>query len=155
MPTPVPRFGLGHFVGLAVLALGAPATAAPERTVNLGAAPVGTVDTVEFEARNTSCDPPQNFRFVPRDMPWLKFGSGNRLTNVERGKVKRLVAHVDLSGMKPGRYSGRLDVDCETCGNFVMSECHIDQGSMMLEIEVTASRQRRSTPAPRVNTFGG
>ena len=87
-------------------------------------------------------------------MPWLKFSNGNRLLNVERGKVKRLVADVDLHGMRPGRYSGRLDVECETCGSFVMSECHIDQGSTTIEIEVTTSHQSRTTPAPRVNTTG-
>ena len=154
MPTPVPRFGLGHLAAFALLALGTPASAAPQRTVNLGAAPAGTVDTVEFEARNTSCDPPQTFRFVPRDMPWLKFSNGSRLINVERGKVKRLVAQVDLNGMTPGRYSGRLDVDCETCGDFVMSECHIDQGTMTIEVEVTASRRRSTLPTPRVSTSG-
>lgn len=126
-------------VSVAVGALwlsGAAALAAVETAIDLGRAPAGTVDAFEVEARNQSCDEPQSFRFAPRGLPWLKLVNGGSVRGVERGKAKWFVAEIDLRGLKPGRYSGRLDVVCETCGDFVLSRCHIDLQTISLSVEV-------------------
>jgi hypothetical protein len=115
---------------------GAAALAAVETAIDFGQAPAATIDTFEIDARNQSCDEPQNFRFATRGLPWLKLVNGSVVRGVERGKSKRFVAQVDLRGLKPGRYNGRLDVICETCGDFVASRCQIDLQSIALSVEV-------------------
>jgi hypothetical protein len=119
--------------------LSLPAFAATKTVIDLGRAPAGTVDTFEVEARNQSCDEPQNFRFAARDLPWIKLVNGSVVRGVERGKTKLFVAAIDLRGLKPGRHSGRLDVICETCGDFAGSRCHIDLETIALSVEVQPS----------------
>lgn len=109
--------------------------------VDLGRAPAGTIDGFEVEARNASCDEPQSFRFVARDLPWLRLIYGNSVRSVGRGRAKIFAAEINLSGLTPGRYSGQLDIICETCGDFVMSRCHIDNESVTLKVEVVARRK--------------
>lgn len=115
-------------------------------TVDLGLAPAGTVDDFEVEARNQSCDEPQSFRFAPRGLAWLKLVNGGTLRNVERGKAKIFTARIDLTGMKPGRYAGTLDVICETCGDFAGSRCHIDRESIEIKVEIVARASRFEGP---------
>ena len=115
-------------------------------TIDLGLAPAGTIDDFEVEARNQSCDEPQSFRFAPRGLAWLKLVNGGTLRNVERGKTKIFTARIDLTGMKPGRYAGTLDVICETCGDFVGSRCHIDREGIEIKIEVVTRASRFEGP---------
>lgn len=122
-------------VGLA-FGLTAAALAASVTTVDLGQAPAGTVDDFQVEVRNQSCDEPQNFRFAPRGLPWLKLVNGGSVRNVARGTSRMFVARIDLTGMRAGRYAGQLDVICETCGDFVMSRCHIDRETISIQVEV-------------------
>lgn len=109
--------------------------------VDLGRAPAGTIDGFEVEVRNASCDEPQSFGFAPRDLPWLKLVYGNRVQNVSRGKSKLFAAEINLTGLKPGQYAGRLDIICDTCGDFVLSRCHIDTESVTIKVEVVARRK--------------
>jgi hypothetical protein len=128
--------GAAAALGAALWLSGPAALAAVETVIDLGQAPAGTIDTFEVEARNQSCDEPQNFRFAPRGLPWLKLVNGSVVRGVERGKTKRFVAEIDLRGLKAGRHSGRLDVICETCGDFAGSRCHIDLKSIALSVVV-------------------
>jgi len=115
-------------------------------SVSLGRAPPGTVDTFEVEARNASCDQPQDFRFSPRNLPWLKLVNGAAVKDIARGRTKKFVARIDLTGLKPGRHAGRLEVICETCGGSpVLSQCRIDTHMIALEVEVVT----RGAQAPR------
>ncbi len=109
--------------------------------VDLGRAPAGTIDGFEVEARNASCEEPQSFRFVPRDFPWLRLVHGNSVRNVNRGRTKLFAAEINLSGLTPGRYAGQLDIICETCGDFVMSRCHIDNEVVTIKVEIVARRK--------------
>ena len=118
----------------------------PQSVVDLGEAPLNTIDDFEVEARNASCDVPQDFRFVPRGLSWLKLNHGSAVYKVARGSMKRFVALIDLSGLRPGRYAGNLDIVCDTCGDFVMSSCHIDRQSLRLEVEVVDDREPRPAP---------
>lgn len=116
-------------------------------SVALGPAPPGTIDTFEVEARNVSCDQPQDFKFVPRDLPWLKLVNGSVVKDVGRGRAKKFVARIDLTGLKPGRHAGRLDVVCETCGSTpVLSQCRLDTHSIALEVEVAMRGARGPQP---------
>lgn len=131
------------------LATVSPAARAEALTVDLGQAPAGTIDIFEVELRNDSCDEPQNFRFAARDTPWLKLVNGGGVRGVSRGKTKMFTAEIDLTGLKPARYAGRLDVICETCGTFVLSSCYIDPGSIAIQVEVV-ERGARSRQSPGV-----
>ena len=127
---------------LALAAL-SPAARAEAVTVDLGQAPTGTIDIFEVELRNVSCDEPQNFRFAARNTPWLKLVNGGGVRGVSRGKTKMFTAEINLTGLKPARYAGLLDVICETCGTFVLSSCHIDPGSIAIQVEVVERGARR------------
>jgi hypothetical protein len=127
---------------LYLLGVSSDAAAGKATSVDLGQAPAGTIDEFEVEARNSSCDEPQNFRFVPRGTPWLKLVNGSTVRGVERGRTKIFSVQIDLTGLKPGRYRGLLDIICETCGDFVMSRCHIDTESVEILVEVVARGAR-------------
>jgi hypothetical protein len=109
--------------------------------VDLGPAPAGTVDLFEVDAHNASCDEPQDFHFVAHDLPWLKFYRGQWLRDVERGRTKTFLAVIDLTGLKPGRYRGSLEIECETCGQFVLSRCSIDKTRVTIQVDVIAQRR--------------
>lgn len=117
-------------------------------SVSLGQAAPGTIDTFEVEARNQSCDQPQDFKFVPRNLPWLKLVNGNAVRGIARGRSKKLVARIDLTGLSPGRYSGRLDVVCETCGGPTLTSCRIDTETIAVEVDVVQRGARVSGGAP-------
>lgn len=133
---------------VAAAALSTSAVAAYHVLVDLGRAPPGTIDLFEVTARNDSCDEPQNFRFVPRNTPWLKLVHGSQVRDIRRGTSKRFVAVVDLTGLKSGHHKGQLDVICDTCGDFVLYRCHIDTRTIALEVEVTANGRSGKADAP-------
>lgn len=130
------------------LCLTSPADA-EKLSVSLGQAVPGTVDTFEVEARNQSCDQPQDFKFVPRNLPWLKLVNGNAVKGIAHGRSKKLVARIDLTGLRPGPYSGWLDVVCETCGAPTLTSCRIDTETIAVEVEVVprGARVGGGTPA--------
>lgn len=117
-------------------------------SVSLGQAAPGTIDTFEVEARNQSCDQPQDFKFVPRNLPWLKLVNGSAVKGIARGRSKKLVARIDLTGLRPGRYSGWLDVVCETCGALALTSCRIDTETIAVEVEVVQRGARVSGGGP-------
>ena len=128
------------------LSLGLASSAGAERlSVSLGQAPPGTVDTFTVEARNASCDQPQDFRFVPNNLAWLKLIHGGYVKNIARGQSKKFVAQIDLTGLAPGHYAGRLDVVCETCGPPNLRHCRIDTHMITLEVDVVARGAYRKT----------
>lgn len=145
---------LSHVVAAlgAFVVASAAGTVGSSVSVDLGQAPSGTVDTFEVEARNASCDEPQDFRFASRETPWLKLVNGSSVKRVERGKAKTFVAEIDLRGLKPGRYRGQLDVACETCGDFVLYRCHIDTKSIAIAIEIVADGPRKGPNGTGVRT---
>jgi len=118
------------------------ATAAVE-IADLGQAAAGVVDVFRVDVRNPACADPQDFRFVPTNLPWLKFTHGDKLEGVAHGQTRTFAAEIDLSGLKPGRYSGRLDIVCETCGQFVLSLCDIDKRQVIVQVQVVASVPER------------
>ena len=118
---------------------------AEQLAVNLGQAPAGTVDKFEVEARNASCDQPQDFKFVPNNLAWLKLIHGGYVKNIAQGQSKKFVAQIDLTGLAPGHYAGRLDVICETCGAPALRHCRIDTHMITLEVDVTARGAYRKT----------
>lgn len=129
------------FAAVASLALTtSSAHAEQEVFIDLGQATPDTIDTFEVEASNQSCDEPQTFRFAPRGLPWVKLVNGSSVRHVARGTSKTFVAMIDLTGLRPGRHAGRLDIICETCGDFVQSRCHIDRQSIALHVEIVAAR---------------
>lgn len=126
-----------------------PGAAAAPASLDLGAAPAGTIDTFEIETRNASCEAPQDFRFVPNNLPWLKLVNGDMVREVARGKTKMFVAKIDLTGLKPGRYAGHLDIECDTCrvctscSVTVIPACRIDLSRLALALEVVAGGESR------------
>ncbi len=113
-----------------------PNPSAPIEIADLGQATADTVDVFRVDVRNPACADPQSFRFVPNNLPWLKLTNGNRLASVAHGATKTFVAQIDLSGLKPGRYSGNLDIVCETCGKFTLILCDIDKRRVIVQVEV-------------------
>jgi hypothetical protein len=105
----------------------------------LGQAKSGRIDVFEIQVHNPVCDKPQNFRFVPHNLPWLRLVHGNRVTAVARGQTKTFAAEINLSGLKPGRYSGNLAIICETCGDVPLSLCDIDKRNVVINVEVVAA----------------
>lgn len=104
---------------------------------DLGKAQAGRVDVFEIQVHNPSCSEPQSFRFVPHNLSWIRLIHGDRLQSVARGQTKTFTAEINLSGMKPGRYSGNLAIVCETCGLFAFSLCDIDKRNVVINVEVT------------------
>ena len=123
------------------LALSVPASAyAPAdgtEISNLGKAQSGRIDTFEIQVHNPICAEPQSFRFVPHDLPWIRLIHGDRLQSVARGETKTFSAEINLTGLRPGRYSGNLAIICETCGRFTLSLCDIDKRNVVINVEVT------------------
>jgi hypothetical protein len=106
---------------------------------DLGKAQVGRIDVFEIQVHNPVCREPQNFRFVPHDLPWLRLIHGDAVRSVARGQTKTFSAEINLSGMKPGRYSGNLAIICETCGDFALSLCDVDKRNVVINVEVVAA----------------
>ena len=104
---------------------------------DLGHAQTGRIDTFEIQVHNPVCAEPQSFRFVPYNLPWIRMIHGDRLQSVARGQTKTFAAEINLSGLKPGRYSGNLAIVCETCGHYALSLCDIDKRNVVINVEVT------------------
>lgn len=80
-------------------------------------------------------------------MTWTSAHAGARNDVVDLGEAPagtidkfEIEAH---SGLRPGRYAGRLDIVCETCGDLVLGGCAIDLRSLTIEVEVVARQKRR------------
>jgi len=134
-------------LAMLLIASVAPTASAEQLAVDFGQVRPGTVDTFEIDARNESCDQPQDFKFLPRDLPWLKLTHGNSVRDIARGKSKKFVTTIDLAGLGPGRHSGRIDVLCETCGREPkLTSCRIDTHSIALTVEVVARTSANDRP---------
>jgi hypothetical protein len=107
------------------------------RLIDLGQRQTGTIHPFVFEARNATCAEPQDFRFEPKNIPWLQFPQGNVARGIAQGQTKELPARLNFSQAPPGRYRGEVDVTCETCGWFVFKSCHIDKEVLELQVLVT------------------
>jgi hypothetical protein len=114
----------------------APKPSGPPEIVDFGQAPADTIDSFRVEVRNPACAEPQSFRFVIQNLPWIRLTNGDRLASVQRGEARTFEAQINLSGLKPGRYSGNLYVVCETCAQFALSLCDIDKRRFLLQVEV-------------------
>ena len=143
------------FVAVALLLCLTRSAEAETLSVSFGQAPAGTVDIFEVEARNASCDQPQDFRFFARNLSWLKPVHGGVVKGIARGRSKTFVARIDLTGLATGRHAGWLDVVCETCGVAPnMSSCRIDTQTITLEVDVVArGSYRRSSSGASVNAI--
>ena len=140
----------GAIVNRAFLAIGlslwlTSSADAEQLLVSLGQAPAGTIDTFVVEARNASCDQAQDFRFVPKNLAWLRLVNGGLVKDIARGQSKKFVAEINLTGLAPGHYAGRLDVICETCGPPNLRHCRIDTHMITLEVDVVARGAYRKT----------
>lgn len=94
---------------------------------------------LKFQVHNPVCAEPQNFRFVPHGLPWLRLVHGDVVLGVARGQTKTSAAEINLSGLKPGRYSGNLSIICETCGQHPLSLCDVDKRNVLINVEVVAA----------------
>jgi hypothetical protein len=129
------------FIAALVFAVPASALAPASDTEisNLGTAQAGRIDVFEIQVHNPICPEPQTFRFVPHNLPWLRLVNGDRVRDVARGETKTFTAQINLSGLRPGRYSGNLSIVCETCGDHPLALCDIDKRNVVINIEVVAA----------------
>ena len=125
-------------VALVALLFPASAFSLPSDTEvsDLGKARVGRIDVFEIQVHNPICPDPQDFRFVPHDLPWLHLVHGDRVVGVARGQRKTFAAEINLTGLRPGRYSGNLTIICETCGAHPLTLCDVDKRNVVINVEV-------------------
>lgn len=124
----------------ALLIIAFPATAfsltSATEISDLGKAEAGRIDVFEINVHNPICAEPQNFRFVPHNLPWIRLTHGDRVLGVSRGQRKVFSAEINLSGLKPGRYEGDIAIICDTCGSPPLSMCDIDKRSVLIKVEI-------------------
>ena len=128
--------GLAFFAPSPALA----ADSAEGQTYDLGTRQAGQTYPFAVQARNADCQDPQDFRFEARRMKWMRFASGNIVRGVGAGQSKQLPVQLDFTNVKPGRYSGEIDVVCETCTFLVFTDCFIDKQTITLQVNVVAGQ---------------
>ena len=104
--------------------------------INLGKRQAGQTYPLDLNAQNQNCEQLLDFRFEANDAPWLTFPSGNLVTGVAQGQTKPLAAMLDLTNVKPGHYSGQVEVSCENCGWFIFANCKIDKQMIRFDLDV-------------------
>jgi len=133
----------------AVLILVAPSPGRTDTQIaDAGAKAAGGVYPFALEARNASCSEPQDFRFEPKNAPWLKLPQGNVARQVAQGETRSLPAQLDFTNSAPGRYTAQIDVVCDTCGWFIFRSCYIDKQTILLRVDVTPAPTGAVAGAP-------
>jgi len=137
-----------------LLSLTPSAPGADAQITDAGVWAAGRAYPFALEARNASCTDPQDFRFEPQNVPWLKLPQGNVARAVAQGEARSLPALLDFTNTAPGRHRGQIDVECDTCGWFIFRACHIDKQTILLQVEVTPASTAAAGRAPGLTTAG-